>query len=330
MGQIYQIASSIVIWLGGADNTAIEAFANSLLLPGFGEHRKEIQHDIARSKVVWQLFFNPWFYRAWTFQELVLSQSAEIRCGHRSVSWSTIERFVTFLKMQDVQVKSSFGHREATMATIENFLSIAEAKLSQKPRSEGDPPRLKFVELRQSQREAKSTDPREYTPCLAYATAQSVILSSQTTLLASWIYNFSLLDICCLLTDLKHCAWSKCQPTTQHYLLGHHPGRKLVGRNDMIGYTFGLTKAHKTPLAVSFGKIIGHSSCKGHLGVSTNVRKVPGMKSYRFQNHFGDDIPAGNFSSTTKILFGSDLAEETNEEFIDGLMFEMKWQRART
>jgi len=53
------------------------------------------------------------------------------------------------------------------------------------------------------------------------------------------------------------------------------------------------------------------------------------MKSYRLQNHFGDDIPTGNFSSIP-ILFGSDLAEETYEEFIDSLMFEDKWQWART
>lgn len=47
------------------------------------------------------------------------------------------------------------------MATIENFLSTAEAKLSQKSRSENDPPWLKFVELLQSPREAKSTDLRD-------------------------------------------------------------------------------------------------------------------------------------------------------------------------
>src|SRR6266516_1071911 len=44
--------------------------------PDVDGHREEIQHDIARSKVVWQLFSSSWFYRAWTFQEPVLSQSA--------------------------------------------------------------------------------------------------------------------------------------------------------------------------------------------------------------------------------------------------------------
>lgn len=93
----------------------------------------------------------------------------------------------------------------------------------------------------------------------------------------------------------------------------------------MIGYTFGLIKAHKDAASSLIWKDDRTLQLQGtFVGVSTDVRKVPGMKSYRFRNHFGDDIPAGDFSSITKILFGSDLAEETNEEFIDSLMFERK------
>src|SRR2546421_8668604 len=148
------------------------------------------------------------------------------------------------------------------------------------------------------------------------------MLSSQTALLASWIYNFSLLDICCLLTDLKHCAWSKCQPTTQYYLLGAPSWAQAPGeeRHDWVHIW-----SNQDTQDVASGLIWkGDRTLQlqgTFVGVSTDVHRVPGMKSYRFQNHFEDDIPTGNFSSITKILFGSDLAEETCGEFIDGLMF---------
>jgi hypothetical protein len=342
MGRIYQTASSVVIWLGEADNTAIEAFAyiekhsdftSSLLFLDVDRRREEIQRDIARSNVVWQLFSYPWFYRAWTFQELVLSQSAEIRCGHRSINWSTIERFVTFLKMHDVQVKSSFGHTEATMAIIENFLSIAEAKLSQKSRSEDDPPRLKFVELLQSRREARSTDPRDRIYSLLGLCDWSVRDDIKPDYTASLV-DLQLLvaryllathgpqALCLVETPADDAAlptwapsWAQARGEERHdwVHIWSNPGTQDTAN--------GLTWKDDRTLQLQ-GTFVG---------VLTDVRKVPGMKSYRFQNHFGEDIPAGNFSSITKILFGPDLAEETNEEFTeDDLMFEGKWQRART
>ena len=207
------------------------------------------------------------------------------------------------------------------MATIENFLSTAEAKLSQKPRSENDPPRPKFVELLQS-REAKSTDlqDRIYSSlCLCDCSVRDAIKRDYTVslvdlplLVARYLLSTHGPQALCLVEmPADDAALSTWAPSW-----AQAPGKK---RHDWVHiWSNQGTQDAASGLIWKDDRTLQLQGT--FVGVSTDVRKAPRMMGYRFQNHFGDDIPAGNFSSITKILFGSDPAEETNEEFIDALM----------
>ncbi|KAI1763797.1 heterokaryon incompatibility protein-domain-containing protein [Hypoxylon sp. FL1150] len=97
MGNIYENASDVLIWLGeGDENTdALFMHLNSLYElrdDSWEDTRAEMNaRFMSESQNVPQtiedVLSRPWFERMWTLQELLLSSHATVRCGGQSMSW---------------------------------------------------------------------------------------------------------------------------------------------------------------------------------------------------------------------------------------------------
>jgi hypothetical protein len=101
------------------------------------------------------LLHRPWFPRAWTFQEIVLTRNAHLYCGAHTRNWQRLEFFLTCLNpfregpnIEDERLKWAGNHvnnilkarqmflRPETFKTLEkeNFLSLFPLLDSMRPR----------------------------------------------------------------------------------------------------------------------------------------------------------------------------------------------------
>lgn len=108
IGRIYSLASSVLIWLGPAENNSDEALALLKSLGGevdFNRITEEMQPSSHCTSVKWvdvtealpykageldliqSLFARPYFRRAWIRQEMVLARKVTVRCGLKTVPW---------------------------------------------------------------------------------------------------------------------------------------------------------------------------------------------------------------------------------------------------
>jgi len=101
MSQIFGRAKNVIIWMGKLPPLEREPMRRawevmSLLrvsdmdLPMAARSVFPEDYDW-RSSLINSLQFiseRDWFYRVWTFQEIILAQSAEVVCGHLSMSWA--------------------------------------------------------------------------------------------------------------------------------------------------------------------------------------------------------------------------------------------------
>ena len=103
MHRIYRGAAAVLVWLGPEYDdsdlamAAINRFGEDLApKPGFieptdlAEHGLPPQHDPAW-KALGLLYSRAWFFRVWTYQEIVLAAEARVLCGAREVSWHNVE-----------------------------------------------------------------------------------------------------------------------------------------------------------------------------------------------------------------------------------------------
>lgn len=125
MGQVYQLATSVIVWLGpAADDSDLAMDAVEFLAsPDIEGYDSSISNDqgqqitirplkdvLSRGKWVsitgtifkdldlpshndplWgalgYLYSRPWMSRLWTYQEVLLARACDVRCGNRTVAW---------------------------------------------------------------------------------------------------------------------------------------------------------------------------------------------------------------------------------------------------
>jgi len=121
MGRIFSSATQVVVWLGEADAQTDAAMdliqglskldtETTTRITGYQglpwEYRTRVfqamgmkhgldNHDLVVGGLM-KLMNNDWWKRIWTVQEIVLSKSATLRCGSKSVSWGHLVTLAAF------------------------------------------------------------------------------------------------------------------------------------------------------------------------------------------------------------------------------------------
>ncbi len=92
MGRIYALASHTIIFLGPCDERSEQILSRIFNFSG-----KETCYDDAGQEgivEILKLLERPWFYRVWTFQELVLSHDPKLQFGNIRCAWQNFSAFI--------------------------------------------------------------------------------------------------------------------------------------------------------------------------------------------------------------------------------------------
>lgn len=124
MGQIYGLAQAVIVWLGPSDSDTLKIFdlfhklgrlrdfeASEVYDLALGDQSHHIESSIkttedndTRTRIpprfppgaasIWRaverFLDRPWFFRVWTYQEIVLSKSCTVYCGPCKISWGDL------------------------------------------------------------------------------------------------------------------------------------------------------------------------------------------------------------------------------------------------
>lgn len=126
MGDIYAAATSVLIWMGDADDTSNVAFD---LMPGIVNKTVDPSAHSEPGNFYFGLSGRPWFNRVWTMQELAMATNDPVViCGSKSVSWST---FVGAWQVIAKRLFSEMGQVRYldTMVGTDNIEVLAKIKL---------------------------------------------------------------------------------------------------------------------------------------------------------------------------------------------------------
>ncbi|KAF5011450.1 hypothetical protein FDECE_2439 [Fusarium decemcellulare] len=117
MGNIYRNAAGVVVWLGSATKTTARTFDLMERIVAVTQSHELCSLDTyimsqkdflqacglpAIQDQAWihldRLFWNPWYYRMWIIQEVVLARQIVVQCGRSCISWENFNRVSTFIK----------------------------------------------------------------------------------------------------------------------------------------------------------------------------------------------------------------------------------------
>ncbi|KAE9375893.1 HET-domain-containing protein [Stipitochalara longipes BDJ] len=105
MAQIYTQAERVVIHLGESsdDSDSAIGWLHQIDDPDFDSKSPGFYQDSDDEKVIRpetqmleSLFSRPWFNRIWVLQEAILSKTAIVYCGEKTISWDAIKQFKQF------------------------------------------------------------------------------------------------------------------------------------------------------------------------------------------------------------------------------------------
>jgi hypothetical protein len=140
MGQIYNHAARVLVWLGPEDESTfmavemIERLSAGILLTENRRNREVIVGSEAEAVQLrfdnpnftpqhWtslnRLIQRPWFQRLWIRQEVQLASKVLVRCGYHEIEWEKIEKVIIFIeqkvrriyfKVADISICRSLFH----------------------------------------------------------------------------------------------------------------------------------------------------------------------------------------------------------------------------
>lgn len=162
MRKIYQRASNVTIWLSTYNDEIGEAFAfirqlqgsNAVVDVSDGAFEQKLTQrpwkagNILPSQrldtrdlhvrhtfltILTQIFTQNWWSRIWVIQEVAVSQLALIRCGHTSMPWMDLARFLDRFPIQDMphdvlelrHLRQSFQGIDAARQMVLNTIPIS-------------------------------------------------------------------------------------------------------------------------------------------------------------------------------------------------------------
>jgi hypothetical protein len=141
MGEVYGKASGVLVWLGEEDENT-ELVSTCL-------HSSFIELTDTETRALKLFFERPWFHRAWTFQESVLAQSAQVHCGSyrfskqlihdaiQGLSWATEAGIVEPELDRNLRVSRVMMRPESSHAydrSIGEFLMLRRGSQCKDPR----------------------------------------------------------------------------------------------------------------------------------------------------------------------------------------------------
>lgn len=121
MGQIYNHAAQVLVWLGAEDESTskalelIERLSAGILLTDShrecttisGSEAEVVERRLKESKFTPQhwislnkLIRRPWFERLWIRQEVQLASKVLVRCGNTEIEWGKIEKVIIFVEQK--------------------------------------------------------------------------------------------------------------------------------------------------------------------------------------------------------------------------------------
>ena len=187
MGQIYDRASRVLIWLGeDTEGDADEAFRLILYVHKHFEAAFDMNGNFqelaplpsesllllqTRWQAVRKFFDRPWFSRVWVLQEVGLASTAVAFCGEKSISWSEIAELVTLRDFRpDLQsvsdlptdgISDAFDFLWCTYEKTETWRN-EHPWIRRKSEYPQNVDRSHFFNLMVVSRNFKATDPRDH------------------------------------------------------------------------------------------------------------------------------------------------------------------------
>ena len=168
MTRIYENAARVFVWLGSRYEDSDKAFD---LLDNFGSPSKEEEFSKAVIESYlsdehtkgWEalalLLGRPYWTRAWTFQELIVSSEAQIWCGPRHCQWDRFAALAFVVEEHRHLFMPVPSQPNVAANILQNHHHLYNLALYQRQRRVRCPPSLS--EALQTRRQAKATDPRD-------------------------------------------------------------------------------------------------------------------------------------------------------------------------
>ncbi|KAJ4418733.1 hypothetical protein N0V82_005406 [Gnomoniopsis sp. IMI 355080] len=124
MGQIYQGAETVVVWLGedagAATRKGIQAIRFFVDPSRVESEAPWYDHPESSSTGLVDIFSRTWWSRAWTVQEAVLAHKVTLLCGTSETTWTTdmqtLQKIKSRIKMAVISPQWQKEMRDATIA----------------------------------------------------------------------------------------------------------------------------------------------------------------------------------------------------------------------
>ncbi|MCJ1485830.1 hypothetical protein MMC06_006005 [Schaereria dolodes] len=189
LGQIYSIATGVLIWLRDGPANVEEAFKFIKNFEnGSDMYDSEVinsMHKISTgSSSLWRalsLIFNkPWFTRVWIIQEVVLAVQAQVFCGSQTSSWNALMKAANWI------FENNFGSWLQGLSHVAITRISFIQKLCCQNQGVTDSPILLLLDLFKY---TKSTDPRDKVYGLLSLTSDSSYVNPDYTISCEELYT---------------------------------------------------------------------------------------------------------------------------------------------
>jgi hypothetical protein len=169
MGEIYERARSVVVYLGEATDKSDEAMRALQYLMDAQRVKDEPPWShttlIDVEHVLQDIFGRPWFKRIWTVQEASLAQHTTLLCGGHTVSWHgdlrSLRRTIFRIKMAAISPYFSITSGRRSKVDWSPLIDILETQMRQAARREGAALYQNQLDLAFQFRNRHSSDPRD-------------------------------------------------------------------------------------------------------------------------------------------------------------------------
>lgn len=169
MGDIYQSATSVLVYLGQAteqtetDMQRLESFLQPHIQGKDAPWSHIAVPDLERS--VSNILSRTWFERIWTVQEAVLARHIVLQCGPYRIQWTvdlrTLRGLVFRIKSASISPMYRLSPHSASELDWSPLLNILESQMRQAARREGVVLHRNLLDLAFDFRQRNSCDPRD-------------------------------------------------------------------------------------------------------------------------------------------------------------------------